>query len=189
MKHRTYHVLAGVTDAWLEELGDAAGGGQGDHDAGRAAQEAEEGSALSARRSPGGPALGSDTESEDGLRDYLAAASRTAHVSNDELLRTPTRRAESSLPDRSGTPVARAPMSAGTPTKRKAAAAPPVLPALDDEDDSDGAAPSSAGVLCAPRGSLAQPIGSSPGRRARESHDGLGDDVAAASRTGRTSSK
>ena len=106
MEHRTDDVLAGVTDAWLEEVGDAAGGGQGDHDARRAAQEAEEGSALSARRSPGGPAFGSDTESEDGLRDYLAAASRSAHDSNDELLRTPTRRAESSLPDRSGTPVA-----------------------------------------------------------------------------------
>ena len=80
MKHRTDDVLAGVTDAWLdEEVGDAAGGGQGDHDARRAAQEAEEGSALSSRRSPGGPALGSDTESEDGVRDYLAAASWTAH--------------------------------------------------------------------------------------------------------------
>ena len=43
------------------------------------------------------------------------------------------------------------------------AAAHPVLPPLDDEDDSDGAAPSSAGVQCAPRGSLAQPIGSPPG--------------------------
>ena len=87
-------------------------GGQEDHDARRAAQEAEEGSALSARRSPGGPALWSDTESENGLRDYLAAASRTAHDSDEALLRTPTRRAESNWSDRSGTPVARAP--AGT---------------------------------------------------------------------------
>ena len=87
--------------------------------------------------------LGSDTESEDGLREYLAAASHRARDSDDDLLLTPTPLAASSLPDRSDTPVARAGAgaSAKAQTKRKAAAA-PSMPALNDDDDSDGAAPS-----------------------------------------------
>ena len=87
--------------------------------------------------------LGSDTESEDGLREYLAAASHRARDSDDDLLLTPTSLAASSLPDRSGTPLARAGAgaSATAHTKRKAAAA-PSMPALSDDDDGDGAAPS-----------------------------------------------
>ena len=82
--------------------------------------------------------LGSDTESEDGLREYLAAASHRARDSDDDLLLTPTSLAASSLPDRSGTPLARAGAgaSATAQTKRNAAAA-PSMPALSDDDDGD----------------------------------------------------
>ena len=106
--------------------------------------------------------VGSDTESEDGLREYLAEAHR-ARDSDDDLLLTPTPLAASSLPDRSGTPVARARagMSATAQSKRKAAAA-PSMPALDDDDDSDGAAPSTP-----PRGPPAGSNSSPQGRRAR----------------------
>ena len=98
--------------------------------------------------------LGSDTESEDGLRDHLAAASRSADDNGDEQLHTPTPLAASSLPDRSGTPVTCARMTVTAQTKRKAAAA-LLMPTLNDEDNSDGAATSTP-----PRGPPAEPISS-----------------------------
>ena len=60
----------------------------------------------------------------------------------DDLLLTPTPLGASCLPDRSGTPLARAGAgaSATAQTKRKAAAA-PSMPALSDDDDGDVAAP------------------------------------------------
>ena len=109
--------------------------------------------------------LCSDTESEDGLRDHLAAGFRSADDSDDGVLHAPTRLAARGMSDRSGTPVARTAMSATTQTKRKADAA-PLTPAFHDEDDSDGAAPSTAGVVCTPRAPPAPPFSLSVARAA-----------------------
>ena len=109
--------------------------------------------------------LGSDTESEDGLRDHLAAAFRSADDSDDGVVHAPTRLAARGMSDRSGTSVARSAMSATTQTKRTADAAPLTF-ALYDVDDSDGAAPSTAGVVCAPRAPPAAPFSLSVARAA-----------------------
>ena len=55
MMHRTGDVLAGVVEAWLQEVGDAGDSTEveADFTSRRAAEEADEGSALSAGRSPG----------------------------------------------------------------------------------------------------------------------------------------
>jgi hypothetical protein len=112
-------------------------------------------------------ALGSDTESEDGLREQLAA---TAAATNDEsdgddaLLRTPVRLAVKADPQ---TPETRAPRLPATPAKRKDP--PPRLPPLDDGEDSDGAQASTVAGVCPLRAAEQAPIKSpigSPGRGA-----------------------
>ena len=60
----------------------------------------------------------------------------------------------------------RAQSGVSSPTPTKSTALPVMRASSDEDDDSDGAAPSSAGVLCPPRGSPTAPIGSPPDHRA-----------------------
>jgi len=115
-------------------------------------------------------ALGSDTESEDGLREQLnatAAAANDDSDGDDALLRTPVRLAGKARAQTPGTRALRLP---ATPAKRKDP--PPRLPSLNDGEDSDGAQASSVARVCPPRAAerapMKSPIGS-PEERAPSS--------------------
>ena len=101
-------------------------------------------------------ALGSDTESEDGLREQLnatAAAANDDSDGDDALLRTPVRLAGKARAQTPGTRALRLP---ATPAKRKDP--PPRLPSLNDGEDSDGAQASSVTDVCPPRAAEQAPI-------------------------------
>ena len=103
-------------------------------------------------------ALGSDTESEDGLREQLdatAAASNDDSECDDALLRTPVR-----LAAKAGlqTPRTLALQLPATPAKRKDP--PPRLSSRRSGEDSDGAQASSVADVCPPRAAEQAPINS-----------------------------